>query len=513
MSFIWEKEATTEAQQQHETQEFSSDVAINQKIKSVVEGLQPNVKRLFLEFSNETDKELIADFLRDCERQENIALGTKRMYLINLAYLSRHFNYQKSFKDLTAKDITEFLNSIYKNGNIDPEQGWIRTRNQRAMVISKFYKWVAFPHKTPEERRNKIPKDQLPPVLKGVTLFVTKKGSKSPIKASDIWKQEDIATALKFLEGNPRLACYIAISFDTAARPNELLQTRLKDIEPLKDMNTGRLVAQIVVGRYGKKKKDRALGIFDSFKYYRAWRAVHPSAGNPESFLFASIEHSAKYRNAAISVESLRAELHKLQDQYFPSLLKRSDISEADKEKIKKLLTKKFTSYTLRHSALSRLARNPKLNDYQRRLYAGWTKSSDMIEVYTHEMPGDSFEDVMCAFGVELKDKKQQQELEQQLRGKICPHCNMENLPSAQFCSECKLVLTLEAFNQSKEEAERTKSEMAELHKLFAKIEENETKLKQRSEELAALQNHIMKRLAWQEEQEKLDHQQRGKAK
>jgi ribosomal protein L40E len=86
-----------------------------------------------------------------------------------------------------------------------------------------------------------------------------------------------------------------------------------------------------------------------------------------------------------------------------------------------------------------------------------------MIEVYTHEMPNDTYEDVMLAFGIDVRDKKQQQEIEQALRGKICPHCNMENLPNAQFCRECKFVLTVEAFNQTKEEAEESKKEIAKL--------------------------------------------------
>jgi hypothetical protein len=117
LSTTWEKEALTT----NETQEFSSNLDINQKIKSIVNGLQPNVKRLFLKFPSETDKELVADFLLVCQRQENIALATKRMYLLNLAYLSKHFNYQKSFKDITAKDITNFLNSIYKDRSVDQE--------------------------------------------------------------------------------------------------------------------------------------------------------------------------------------------------------------------------------------------------------------------------------------------------------------------------------------------------------------------------------------------------------
>jgi hypothetical protein len=58
-------------------------------------------------------------------------------------------------------------------------------------------------------------------------------------------------------------------------------------------------------------------------------------------------------------------------------------------------------------------------------------------------MPGEAFEYVMLAIGVDVRDK-QQQEIEQALRGKICPHYQIENLPNAQFCSECKLVLTFE---------------------------------------------------------------------
>jgi hypothetical protein len=158
----------------------------------------------------------------------------------------------------------------------------------------------------------------------------------------------------------------------------------------------------------------------------------------------------------------LRLELLKLKDQYFPALLKRPDISEEEKQKIKQLLTRKFNPYIFRHSSLTRLS--GRVNEQRLKQHAGWTKTSDMIEIYTHEMPNDTYEDIMLAFGVDVKDKKQQQQqIQQQLRGKICPHCNMENLPNAQFCSECKLVLTLEMFNESMKEAEQTKNELKEV--------------------------------------------------
>jgi hypothetical protein len=52
-------------------------------------------------------------------------------------------------------------------------------------------------------------------------------------------------------------------------------------------------------------------------------------------------------------------------------------------------------------------------------------------------LKGESFEDVMMAYGIELKDKKETQQLQEELAGRICSYCKMQNLPDAQFCSQC----------------------------------------------------------------------------
>jgi hypothetical protein len=70
MSIAWENTV--------ETQQFSTDPVINNKIKKAVTGLLPCIQKIFLEFPTDKDKELVADFLLDCVRQENIAVGTKR---------------------------------------------------------------------------------------------------------------------------------------------------------------------------------------------------------------------------------------------------------------------------------------------------------------------------------------------------------------------------------------------------------------------------------------------------
>jgi site-specific recombinase XerD len=91
-----------------------------------------------LELHTDEDKELIADFLNACIAQENISTNTKKVYLSSLVYLSRHLGNKKSFRDMTNDDLFDYLNSLRRPAALDPDQRWINTRNQRAMVFSKF---------------------------------------------------------------------------------------------------------------------------------------------------------------------------------------------------------------------------------------------------------------------------------------------------------------------------------------------------------------------------------------
>jgi hypothetical protein len=74
MSIAWENNTTA-----LETQEFSIDPIINQKIKSAVQSLQKSVQNYFMEFPTERDKELVAEFLIACSQQENVAVKTRRV--------------------------------------------------------------------------------------------------------------------------------------------------------------------------------------------------------------------------------------------------------------------------------------------------------------------------------------------------------------------------------------------------------------------------------------------------
>jgi integrase/recombinase XerD len=521
MSISWEKEeeqaiaaagTTLQQIQWHSSSSsssysFSDNPAIDKKVKAAVQGgLQGNVQRLFSKFPTDEDRELVADFILTCMHQENIAIKTKRVYISSLASLSKYFDYKKSFNEMTAKDIAEdYLGSMHRDETVDPDQKWVNTHNTKALCISKFYRWKAHPHLNPQQRKT-LPKDQLPPVI-GALTFVARKGSRSPVKAKDIWTDQDTALFLKYCTEDKRLACYHSLAIDTSARPDELLQLRIGDIEIKKtppDESGGRLYASLDIGRHSKKKRSRIVPMINSILYYRDYlQSAHPNAANPNAFVFVSREYEAKYRNAPISVGCLRANYYSFRDKRIPALLKRPDVPPEDKLKLQQLQdTKKWNPYNMRHSSITKYARNPNINEYTLRQHCGWTKSSNMIEVYTHELKGESFEDVMLACGVDLRDRKERELQLQELSGKHCPYCRMLNIPDARFCTECKLALTIDAFNETMEEkakavqeAEQSKRDMQEMKERLDSFEQDEYLRKEHQAQLEGTIKEMISRM------------------
>jgi integrase len=411
-----------------------------------------------LEFPTDKDKELAADFILDCVKKENIAVGTKRAYLIALARLSSHT--KKRFEDMTFEDLESYVNSMQRDRSEDPDQSWISTQRAYCVPLVKFYKWMAYPNMTPHERKH-LASDKLPPILKGLVLQ-TKKGSKTPMKAKDIWNDEDTAIFLKYCTENPRLRFYHALAIETSGRPGELLQLKIGDINIETDLE-GKLYSTLDIGRYGKRKESRIVGITEfTIQYYQEYLPFHPDHTNKNAFIFISREPSAQYRNVPISPEALRIDYKTFRDKIIPKLLKeRADVPEQDKKYLQMLREqKKWNPYVMRHSSIDKLARDPNVNDYTLRQHCGWSKRSNMVEVYTHGLKGDSVEHVMMAYGVNIKAKrdKSAQELRKQMVGPSCPFCHKVNIPGTQLCSSCHRPVSVVSYDAVIRELEGMKT-------------------------------------------------------
>ena len=119
------------------------------------------------------------------------------------------------------------------------------------------------------------------------------------------------------------LACYHSLAIDTSARPDELLQLKIGDIEIKKTPDgSGRLYASLDIGRHSKKKRSRIVPMINSILYYRDYlqSGADRNAVNPNAFVFVSREYEAKYRNAPISVGCLRANYYSFRDKKIPLL-------------------------------------------------------------------------------------------------------------------------------------------------------------------------------------------------
>ncbi|MDW0121880.1 MAG: hypothetical protein QOK81_04590 [Nitrososphaeraceae archaeon] len=151
--------------------------------------------------------------------------------------------------------------------------------------------------------------------------------------------------------------------WETSARPGELLQLKIGDIADNIQTDEGdRLCAFVDVGRYGKKKQSRIVGITEfTIQYFQKFLTAsskdHPDPTNKKAFLFLSREHSAMSRNIPISNDTLRSDYVAFRDKKIPRLLKRPDVTEGDKKHLEFLRdTKKWYPYIMRHSSISKLA-------------------------------------------------------------------------------------------------------------------------------------------------------------
>jgi hypothetical protein len=154
----------------------------------------------------------------------------------------------------------------------------------------------------------------------------------------------------------------------------------------------------------------------------------------------------------------------------------------------------------MRHSSITQLARHPKINDYVLRQHCGWSKSSNMVEIYTHDLKGDSLEYVMEARGINIRNKrdKDAQQLRKELVGPHCVYCKIVNVPNSQFCSSCHRPITPISYDAIMREAENNKRKLEETEKKLAEL--LDSRLKQFQESIEAKYDRLSAQLLRQNE-------------
>lgn len=433
------KTNTSSSKEESEIIVFSKDdFLLQKKLENATEGIR-RAWRLKIASLTDQDKLLIADFINDFQNTENIRFGTRRVYLMNLFLLIRsaqsRFDKEPSvLKAITKADIEAYLYGLRKSTITDPDQGWISTYNQRLTTFLKFYKWLNYRHISPSRLRPK------PALLEGIPFLQRKE--LTPVKASDLWTQEEDKVFLKYCDDD-RMKLFHTMADDTSARPHELLALRIGDVK-IKNTN-GRIYGEVEIGR-GGKTKSRTVPLIISLPYFKALLLNHPEGSNPNSFIFRSIRTKDRYTNKPITPGAVNSLYGNARREQFPKLLERPDVPPEDKIIIKEMLAKPWNPYLRRHISLTEKARL--VNEYTLRQHAGWTKTSQMVRIYTHELGGESSRQFLKAYGILPEETDQKLNMP-----KYCPNCNEPNKPDARFCinQKCNLPLTFDAYAEAKE--------------------------------------------------------------
>jgi integrase len=164
------------------------------------------------------------------------------------------FHNSKPFADMKREDIISYLNSLKKPDEVDPLHKWIGTYNSRLRNLIRFFKWLYNPIMEPRGR----PK---PKILYNVAQLRRKETS--IYKPTDLWTLEDDLVFLKWCP-NKRDRCYHAISRDLSARPQEMLDLRIKDII-FRRVGNKQYAEVLVNGKTGT----RHLPLIDSLPYVK----------------------------------------------------------------------------------------------------------------------------------------------------------------------------------------------------------------------------------------------------
>jgi integrase/recombinase XerD len=101
--------------------------------------------------------------------------------------------------------------------------------HSRLVILFQFFKWLHYPNVEDPKRRSELSvRERKPDCIMGIAKLMRKEGI--CYKPTDLWSPADDLALLKWFT-NERDRCYHTMSRDLSARPHEILNLRIRDIE------------------------------------------------------------------------------------------------------------------------------------------------------------------------------------------------------------------------------------------------------------------------------------------
>jgi integrase len=385
----------------------------------------------------------ICNYIISEQNEINIKQSTKEGKIKVLIWLS-NFHSGKPFGLMTKQEILSYLDGLRRPITQDANQRWIASYNARQMILNKFFKWLYNPDEPDQQKRI------VPPCMHGVKKIPQKQ--KSRYRHIDLWDSREHAIFLKYCP-DPRDQCYHAIAIDSSARPHEILNLKISDIQ-FHITEDGNQYAEMVIKE--GKTGTRTVPLIDSIPYVKTWIENHPTGKNPDSWLFISKANNSQYQKLTYDgIVDRYSYYYKI--RFFPKLLEDKTVPDPDKAFIKNMLTKPWNLYILRHSSLT--DKSQILTESLLKEHAGWSMSSNMPQVYVH-LRGESSKILLQNRGI---IKKEDTKKTLALRSKQCPNCNEPNKPDSKFCCKCRMILAYDSYKETLENQKKKDDKLASM--------------------------------------------------
>ena len=272
-----------ESRSERKEEDNDKDALFDIKIGTITEGLLPCYAKRLSQLPHDNALSIV-NFIMSLNTELNPSINYRMDHINVLCCLSKFYNNQKKFDDMTREDVLDFLDSYRKPEASDPLLKWIGTYNLFRSLIMKFFKWFY----SPNIESNKRP---IPTVVENIPAL--KRKEQSIYKPTDLWTAEDDLLFLKYCPSK-RLKCYHTMSSDLSAQPSEILGLRIKDVT-WKRIEDKQYAEVLVNGKTGS----RNLLLIDSIPYLKDYmNSEHPQPSNSNSMLICGTKRSCGKRIA-----------------------------------------------------------------------------------------------------------------------------------------------------------------------------------------------------------------------
>lgn len=336
------------------------------------------------------DGALLREYITERRAEKHLSPGRVNKILYNLLLWKKFI--PKPFRDHTITDLHEGINELLTKKSPDGKTLSQNTLYDTVAIFKPFYFWMidAGYSTIPEKKLRAIKR---PPIDK-----MTK-------TADDLLSPDEIEAIISACT-SARDRALIHLLYEGGFRIGEVGNLRWGDIK----FDDGGAIVNVNF----KTGKPRYIRLVMAKQVLAAWKKDHPDA-RPDAYVF--LDRSG----APIQYYAVLKQVQRL--------VKKAGI------------TKRVTPHTFRHSRITHLIKEGRMNESVIKLIMWGSTDTDMFSTYLHLTGGDIDRQINEAYG--LVDKKATKE--KRLEPRQCSRCGEINSPVAKFCAECGLQLTEEA--------------------------------------------------------------------